>query len=111
MLHRMFSLLSCFLCSIVAPEFADPNRSDYIVASGNRVHMNCTVKSYVYPRAYVEWHIREQGVDTGVNMGEWYNISESALEDSGTYTCTARNRLSGPSVSKFVVLKVYGKSS
>jgi hypothetical protein len=91
----------------VEPEFVNPNPSDHIAAFRSPVSMNCAVKSHVYPPALVEWSRRVQGKYTGVNVGEWYNISEATEEDSGAYTCRANNRLSGPFLIKSVTLKVY----
>ena len=91
----------------VQPEFADPRPTDYIAAVGERVKLNCSVRRDVYPFASVVWS-KQKG---NLHVGETYTIERAAVEDSGTYICTATNNPGKPfgSRSKSVVLYVYGK--
>jgi hypothetical protein len=76
---------------------------------GERVELNCSVRPDIYPPASVVWWKQKGNSQTRLHVGEKYTIQRAAMEDSGTYTCTATNNpgKSFGSRSKKVILHVY----
>ena len=86
------------------PQFADLNREDYITAVNDTVVLMCPLRPNV--SGIDIWWTKQGQV---IGLGERYTVAKASLDDSGTYTCVARNHPTARPATKTVVLHVYGK--
>ncbi|XP_074075462.1 cell adhesion molecule CEACAM6-like [Macrotis lagotis] len=84
----------------------NPGRGETEVIFKSKLNLVCHVESY--PTAQYEWKVN------GTNIPDFFSntvIKNVSWEDSGKYTCLAKNDMTKLSVSKDITIKVVAKTS